>query len=487
MLNQTKPNHPQIAPQVISYNWWESGDEQKRWPIPRVFMLCAFFMLGFLAPRFGGRIGIAAVFLLTAIYPSKYTSRFLSKGDFISILSVLTPAMIIGNFDAIGDLLGSETIRFSWILLVMAALVFAARAASILKGPLMGCSLVFGLMALMQIVSTFGNTDILIGLEINVSYLLAFLTVMIALARKDTRDAFVWQFCLISVVNSGFSSFEILNPSSTISISSSRSVLELTVRSAGLYANAIASGLMAANCLLLTSMACTKSNASSAEKLALISLAGISGVGILTTFSRTAALSFFLAGVLTAFRLSNNRFGRFVQYIPPVFILILVSFFGAGEYLTTRGDLHSSASSRYTMVKDAMMGDFSAIGNAVHERTLVWQSSRKYWKNPKLLGNGFGFVAQSGLFPPHNMIILQLVEIGWVGVILFLGMVVYLCGFGGWQFRFSNLVLFGSIFLPLALLVLESHSLLTRRYFAIYFVELVFATRILFNAKAIRK
>ena len=100
------------------------------------------------------------------------------------------------------------------------------------------------------------------------------------------------------------------------------------------------------------------------------------------------------------------------------------------------------------------------------------------------MGEGFGFIAQNRIFPPHNMIILLLVEVGWIGLLFYFGMTFYLCGFGNWQFKISNIVLFLSILIPLVLLTLESHSLLTRRYYAIYFAELVLATRILFNAKA---
>ena len=103
------------------------------------------------------------------------------------------------------------------------------------------------------------------------------------------------------------------------------------------------------------------------------------------------------------------------------------------------------------------------------------------------MGEGFGFVSQNQIFPPHNMIFLILVEIGWLGLLYYFVMTFYLCGFGNWQFKVSNIVLFLSILIPLVLLTLESHSLLTRRYFAIYFAELILATRILFSAKASRR
>ena len=342
-------------------------------------------------------------------------------------------------------------------------------------------------MVSIQIASTFGNTDILKGVESNLAYLLTFLTSMIVLVKKNGRDTFMWQMCLVSVVNSGFCVFEILNPSSSITISSSQSSYTgQTVRSAGLYANAIASGLMTSNFVLLASVTCTKLKPSINEKFSLLGFAAISGVGVLATFSRSAALAFFLAGVFTAFRLSNNKFGRFVQYLPFALLLILASFFGLGEYLSSKGDLHGGASKRYTMVKDAMMGDFTVVKKSVNERLSVLQPTQKYWSSPKFMGEGFGFVSQNRIFPPHNMIILLLVEIGWFGLLFYFGMTFFLCGFGNWQFKVSNIVLFLSILIPLALLTLESHSLFTRRYFAIYFAELILATRILFNAKARR-
>ena len=141
-----------------------------------------------------------------------------------------------------------------------------------------------------------------------------------------------------------------------MSISSSK-IGEETVRSAGIYANAITSGLMASNTLLLVSICSTKTNPTSKEKLALLVFTGICGIGVLATFSRSAALCLFMAGVMSAFRLSNNRFGRLVQYAPFAFGLLLVSFFGTGEYLSSRGALRSDATKRYDMVKEVMSGD----------------------------------------------------------------------------------------------------------------------------------
>ena len=489
MLNQSMPYPPdsRFMPMFAYHSNLSKTDEQKRWPVPSLYMLTAFFALGFFAPMFVGKLGIVTVFFLATLFPSKGLRQYLVKGDLASILMTITPVMILGNFDAIGDLLGNETFRFSWILLVLGTFVVLFRAWTTLKGPLIPCCLAVAGMVSIQIASTFGNTDILKGVESNLAYLLAFLTSMIVLVKKNGRDTFMWQMCLVSVVNSGFCAFEILNPSSGITISSSQSsYTEQTVRSAGLYANAIASGLMTSNFVLLASVTCTKLKPSINEKISLLGFAAISGVGVLATFSRSAALAFFLAGVFTAFRLSNNKFGRFVQYLPFALLLILASFFGLGEYLSSKGDLHGGASKRYTMVKDAMMGDFTVVKKSVNERLSVLQPTQKYWSSPKFMGEGFGFVTQNRIFPPHNMIILLLVEIGWFGLLFYFGMTFFLCGFGNWQFKVSNIVLFLSILIPLALLTLESHSLFTRRYFAIYFAELILATRILFNAKARR-
>ena len=88
-------------------------DEQKRWPVPSLYMLTAFFALGFFAPMFVGKLGIVTVFFLATLFPSKGLRQYLVKGDLASILMTITPVMILGNFDAIGDLLGNETFRFS--------------------------------------------------------------------------------------------------------------------------------------------------------------------------------------------------------------------------------------------------------------------------------------------------------------------------------------------------------------------------------------
>ncbi len=103
------------------------------------------------------------------------------------------------------------------------------------------------------------------------------------------------------------------------------------------------------------------------------------------------------------------------------------------------------------------------------------------------MGQGYNFVAEKGFFPPHNMVILTLVETGWLGLLFFGFLLVFLVGPGTWSLNFKNLMLIMSILLPIALIVIESHSFFTRRYFALYVVLLVFTTRILLNPKKIQR
>ena len=472
----------------VFIGWWQLGSQQKEWPLPSARLMIAFFLMAVASPILGGRTGISLLFLFAAVFPFKDLRKFFSKGDFISGLTIVIPVMTLGNYDALGDLWGSGLIRFSWPLVVLSGVIVVSRY-QILKKSVLSCCLALGALAAFHVISTVGNTSITVGVERNVSYAFAFAMVMIALSGKKTRDPFVRQMTLVSIVNCGFCVFEILYPHSSITISSSRlqaygsTTAQVTERSAGLYANAIASGLLSANCLLLAAITCTKGTARVKEKLSLAVFVAITAAGVLATFSRSAALAYFMAVVLVAFRLSNNRFGRLVQYLPFVGILILISFFGAGEFLTSRGTLRGGATRRYEEIKDIFQGDFQIAVDALEQRTTAWAPSKKLWAKPTLLGHGFGVIYEKQIFPPHNMIIMQLSEGGIIGLFGFLALLLFFCGFGGWRFQGANAVLFLSILMPILLLVIESHSFLIRRYFVIYLAELVFVTRILFKEK----
>ena len=236
---------------------------------------------------------------------------------------------------------------------------------------------------------------------------------------------------------------------------------------------------MATNTLLLVSICSTKTNAGSKEKLALFVFMGICGIGVLVTFSRSAVLCLFMAGVVSAFRLANNRFGKLMQYAPFVLAVLLISVLGAGEYLSQRGGLRRDATSRYDMVKEAMSGNMAPVFEAMQQRMTAWQPSRRYWEKPKAAGYGFNIISERQLFMPHNMVILILAETGWIGLLIFIATVLYLSGFGQWKMTLQNMVLFASVFLPLIFIILESHSLFTRRYFAIYLALLAFASSVL--------
>ena len=114
-------------------------------------------------------------------------------------------------------------------------------------------------------------------------------------------------------------------------------------------------------------------------------------------------------------------------------------------------------------------------------RTGAWEPSERYWRRPKIAGHGFNFIAEREIYPPHNMIILTLVETGWIGLLVLLATIGHLSGLGRWKMNGQNLILFVSIALPLFLILIESHALFSRRYFAIYLVMLAFASSVLFQ------
>jgi O-antigen ligase len=346
--------------------------------------------------------------------------------------------------------------------------------------------MIMGFVIAFQILSAIGKTSVFRAIEINGSYMAAFLILLAAMIKRETRDALACQLALVGMVNCGFCLFEMLFPSAVVSISSSQVSGEV-IRSAGIYAKAIASGLMVSAMLLFVTLASTKNFATRKEKLAMVTLTGLTGIGVVVTFSRAAALAFFLVGMLVAFRLANNQVNKLVGYLPIVFVVILISFVGTGEYLAAKGGLSTDATSRYDMVKEALTGNIQPVIETLEFRARAWGPTKRYWKDPKIMGQGYNFVAEKGFFPPHNMVILTLVETGWLGLLFFGFLLVFLVGPGTWSLNFKNLMLIMSILLPIALIVIESHSFFTRRYFAMYVVLLVFTTRILLNPKKIQR
>ncbi len=241
-----------VQPTLLVYDWSFFGQDQKRWPIPSPLLLIAFFVLGIVMPRLFGSLGISALFILAAIFPSRYLRRFMKKGDVINLLSVITCAMMVGNFDAIGDLMGSESFRFSWVLLGMAALLLPFQFNR-LKNNAIFCVMIMGFVIAFQILSAIGKTSVFRAIEINGSYMAAFLILLAAMIKRETRDALACQLALVGMVNCGFCLFEMLFPSAVVSISSSQVSGEV-IRSAGIYANAIASGLMVSAMLLFVTL-----------------------------------------------------------------------------------------------------------------------------------------------------------------------------------------------------------------------------------------
>lgn len=472
-------------PQVVVYDWSNFGENQKQWPVPQALILIAFFIGGLLAPRLGGRLGITAMFIAAACFPSGMMRDFVTKGRLLKVISVIATVMMLGNMDALGDLLRSETIRFSWISLGLAAFAIPWQLR-FLKGRVAACCVVLTLFIGFSFLTSLNRTSVLRAVELNGSYLAAVLISIICLVRKDTRQALAYQLAILAMVNSGFCLFEILFSSSDITISSSR-LLGETRRSAGIYANAIVSGIMMSGFLLAITMTCTKIREGAKQKFALIVLTGLIGVGILATFSRSAAVTYFIVAALVAFRIADNRFARFSSYLPFAALLTLLSFFGTGEFLSSKGSLRTDASRRYDAVKSVMTGDLSPAYEAVAERTSAWQPSRKYWKSPRAFGFGYNFISENSVYPPHNMIILMLVEIGWIGLVFYFVILFFFSNFGGWTPNWKNLVLYISVILPVLLLTFESHSFLIRRYFALQMVLLIFTTNVLFDPKALKK
>jgi len=477
--------HQPFPKQVVYYDWSFFDQGQKKWPIPSAFILISAFLVGVCAPRFGGRIAITAAFILAAFFPDRTLRNYLSKGDLIGLFSITACGMMLGNLDALGDLLGSDVFRFSWISLLMAAVAIPGQL-KILKGPVASCSVLVGMLIIFYTATAVGNTSIFRSIELNGSYMAAFLLSLICLTKREMRDSLIYHLALLAMVNCGFCLFEIVFSSSSITISSSR-LQDVTIRSAGIYANAIVSGMMMSAFLLLVAMGCTKISATRKEKLSLAVMMGLVGVGVLATFSRSAAIAYLPAAVLVAFRMADSRFSRLSRYFPIVLFLVAAGFFGTGEYLTAKGNLRGGASRRYQGVKEILGGDFAPVTQALNERSSAWQPSKRYWKKPTLTGYGHNFLAENGVFPPHNMVIITICETGIIGLLFFITVLLFLCNFGKWPMSSMNMFLFASVLGPILILILESHSLFLRRYFALHLVMLVFVTAVLLNPRKINK
>lgn len=468
------------------FDWAYFNQGQKQWPIPKPLLMTVFFLLGVFVPLFGGAVGMVAAFLLSAFYPTPLIRGLWVKRSLVDINSIVACVMMLGNLDALGDMLGSDVIRFSWLSLGMATISIVYRIGELSDRRVVGSCFGFVLLICFHIFTSVGNTSIIRAVELNGSVLAAFLLTLICLSKREVREALVLQLVLFSVLNCGFSFFELLVPSNTVSISSSR-IGDETVRSAGIYANAIVSGVMISVMLLLATVTCTRGNPSKKERLSLLLFAVYCSVGVLVTFSRSAMVIFFFVTVLVAFRIAGNKFAKLSHYLPFALGMIAFAFFGIGEFLNSRGALRTDATRRYDALREVMMGDIQPVWEALRERSGAWEPSRRLWETPRLIGHGFNYIAENEIYPPHNMVILILSETGVLGLLFWAALVVYFFNIGNWKPTPHNLALFLTVLLPIGILIIESHSMFTRRYFTLPLVLLVFTTSILFNKSALNR
>lgn len=473
------PNSP--AP-ILVYDWSRFDQGQQNWPIPSYILLILFFILGAASPLLAGRLGITAAFMLAATFLRPPFFRLLTK-NLIDWCLVCIGTAIVGNFDAIADLYGDDTFRPSWILLI-GAIVLLAFNLKALKFNLLSCAVAVGLFLFYQIVTGLsGDSSILRTFELNGSYMIAFLVFLVLLQKESTRDIFIGQICLVSCVNCGFCLFELVYPYAVEFSISSSNIHGRVVRSAGIYANAITSGLLVTNILLLATVASTKSPPSYLDRANMFALAVITGIGVVVTFSRSAVLVYFLAIMLVAFRFSGNRIGNLLWYIPISTLVAAGVFFGTGEYLSSGGDLSPDAQSRYDNIKEVALGDFSGITRAIDSRKSVAHDTERYWSRPTATGEGFNAIEERGLRPPHSMIFHILTEGGYIGLIGYCLLLLFLAGPGLWNPNSRNCFLFLSILAPIVLLTFESSAFFNRRYFAIYTAMLAYSTRIVMRKR----
>ena len=174
----------------VFLDWSQFDQKQKEWPIPSISLLVGFFILGIAAPMFGGRFGIVGAFVLSAIWPTKEMRKYYRTTNIVKIASIVACTMMLGNLDALGDLLGSNIFRFSWFSLALAAIAIAPQIGS-LKGRFASCGIVMGVFCAYQFAMSLGNTSLIRAAELNGSYLAAFLLSVICLSKQQSRDALV--------------------------------------------------------------------------------------------------------------------------------------------------------------------------------------------------------------------------------------------------------------------------------------------------------
>ena len=456
----------------------EMDDVQLKWPVPPFWMLVGFFLAGFFGLVYGGGPGVVVVFMLALLVPCKLSWDMLVNNHFISVLTIITAASIIGNYDAIGDVLGNDSIRFSWIMIGLGVVILPFQFNALRETLLVPVILTIAFFAF-QIITAIETEHFVNAVEANGSYALATLVILSAVIQPRLRDSLVWQLSLIAAVSVAFNFYEMLYPDSLLSISSAK-LEEETQRAAGLYANSNVSGVMISGILMFVAFGCEKKGAGLWEKVSLATLTVICGIGVTLTFSRSSILAFFMVVALVAFRFSNSQFNKIAMYLPTVILLALISFFGVGEFLASNSMLSHDAQQRYDAIKGALTGDFEAnVGAAVNSRKIILEDTKAYWQDPSLLGRGAGFILFTGVLGTHNMFLFLLIEIGVIGLVLYLFLLTYFSNFGGWKLTIENLILFSCVFLPILLLQFQEHSFLRARYFSLYLVMLLYVSNIL--------
>jgi O-antigen ligase len=458
---------------------------ERAWPspLPSIPILLAAFALGVLTPALFGKFGLAILFLIAASISvlRRRTSSY-SQLSLIERIGIIGVATIIGNFDALGDMFGDVDFRYSWLSLALAGSAlpyFLSGLSRELKATLIAVALFLLYLVLTCAVSPKTTTSSLLrSLEINGAYFVTLTVLLGALTNRRTGPLLLKSLVLVSLVNSGFCIYEMLFPNSDISISVSKLGGRIT-RSAGLYSNPIASGLTTSAVLLAVTIGLSLSRQNlNRDRNKLLVFATLCGISVLITFSRSAMVAYGLTLGMVSYRLSTDGFKSIVRaaflLIP---VVILLSNFVI-SYLDQATGLHNDAASRLSDVQKALSGDLSGLLEALKTRTIAWEPSKRLWANPTLAGAGNYYLAQEGIFPPHNMIILLLAENGIIGIILFLGLLIRMMRPLSWQPTFQNFYTLTCAILPIFVLIIESHSLFTARYFTLQLATLILTTHV---------
>lgn len=432
------------------------------WPLPSPFYLCLFAVGTFAASIFLGAKGLAAVFAIGLLLPSQLwglKNRRQPLGDSLLVLSV---ALFLNNIDALGDVLGSEKFRWSYLIVGMCvgALVVAGRQPSRTVYPYL-----ISLLGFLGYQSINGlRVDNVFAIEHFVNQGLCAIALFTCLSIPRARQHLVFRMAICGAIHTGFLVFELIVPYNEVSISSARlDQLHRVIRGASLYANSNDCAAMIASALLFCCIGCCCRRTKKADQHSLIFLCLIMGIGALLTFSRSGVAAFVLATIAVVYVLGESIISKVLTRLLIVACLLSIAFI-ATIAAVGKDNLGRDAVARLDNMTGLISGDLDAVDHLLDARRGAWFGNREL-NSLTPLGLGYNYLIKHRRNLPHNMLGIIAIEDGIVGVSLYVAMCIFFCfsGNGHRYHRIFSLVALG----VLVSVLMRTHIVLNRRFFLI--------------------